>query len=386
MVRRLLGDPRVHARAWEVERVGWAAVNPGTIGIRRVRGVADTREGSQPFCLVFKAVADVEIPGLPSSGYMHEPQDWNYWKREPLAFASGLLSAYRGPLAPVRCVGIEDRGNVAFMWLEELHDEADDGWSLERHVLAAQHLGRFNGDHADEPPSASMHPWLCQHFTRGWLATLTDIGAAAACQSEDVWRHPALRTAFPRPLGGRVADLLADADDLLAVRAGLPLTLTHHDAHRENLVSCLADGADSTRALDWGFLGLAPIGEDLGHQVGVNVFRQHIAAPDAARYEQAATDAYLSGLRQAGVDADVHRLRTYARGVAALQMVSYGAAHVAWLSEETVGESEPEEAPWPTTWAAARGIDADHLMSDWATAFHWLLELGDAARRAAGAL
>jgi hypothetical protein len=389
MVRELLQDPDARARTWDVERVGWVAVNPGTLGIFRVRGVADTGGGQRPFSLVFKAVADLDLPGFPDTGYMHEPQDWNYWKREPLAFASGLLNTYRGTLVPVRCVGVEDRGDVAFMWLEELHDDgADDRWAPERHVQAAQHLGRFNGDHVHNLPSVSTYPWLCQGFTHGLIATLTDFGTAAACKSDDKWRHPALRNAFPRPLGSRVADLLADADELLAVGANLPLALTHHDAHRDNMFRRDSRGTETTQVLDWGFLGLAPIGEDLGHQVGINVFHQYIAADNASQYEQAAASAYLSGLREARLDPDANCVRTYARAVAALQLVSFAAAHVAWLSEDGEGDdnaTEPE-TPWPAAWAAERGMDIDQLMGNWAAAFDWFLNLGDDARRAAETL
>jgi hypothetical protein len=219
-------------------------------------------------------------------------------------------------------------------------------------VQAAQHLGRFNGDHVHNLPSVSTYPWLCQNFTGGWIATLADFGTSVACDSDGVWRHPALRNASPRPLGSRVAGLLADADDLLAVGASLPLALTHHDAHRDNMFRRDGRGMETTQVLDWGFLGLAPIGEDLGHQVGINVFHQYIAADSATEYEQAAAGAYLSGLKEARLDPDADRVRTYARAVAALQLVSFAAAHVAWLSEDGEGDDTTAEPATPL----ARGL------------------------------
>lgn len=388
IVRELLEDPFAWPEAWEAQRVAWTAVNPGTLGIFRLRGVADTRGRRTPFTLVFKAVADATDQGLPDNGYMHEPRDWNYWKREPLAFASGLLSRHSGPLLPVRCVGVEDHGDTAFMWLEELREQVPAGsWPLSRHLRAAEHLGRFSGSHVHNLPSVAEHPWLCQDFTRGWLASMGEFGATAACESDEVWRHPALRGAFPRPLARQVSDLLADADRLLAVRGSLPLTMTHHDAHRDNLFSDDVGSTARTRALDWGFLGLAPVGEDLGHQIGVNVFQQHVAAADASQYEESATEAFLSGLRATHVDVDDARVSTYARAVAALRLVSFGSAHVAWLSEEPAGEDDgAAETPWPTSWATARAIGVDELMARWAAAFTWLLDLGNRARRSAEAL
>jgi hypothetical protein len=67
LVGELLQDPHARALTWEVEQVGWVAVNPGTLGIYRVRGVADTHSGQRPFSLVFKAVADIDLPGFPAS-------------------------------------------------------------------------------------------------------------------------------------------------------------------------------------------------------------------------------------------------------------------------------------------------------------------------------
>jgi hypothetical protein len=97
MVRELLQDPDARARTWEVERVGWVAVNPGTLGIHRVHGVADTGGGQRPFTLVFKAVADVDLPGFPDSGdsgYMFI-QGW-------IATLTDLGTA--APASPMTCV------------------------------------------------------------------------------------------------------------------------------------------------------------------------------------------------------------------------------------------------------------------------------------------
>jgi hypothetical protein len=388
VVCELIGDVRARLRAWTSERVAWAAENPGTLGICRVRGTADVGTEQRPFSLVVKAVVDADVPGLPATGYMHEPQDWNYWKREPLAFGSGLLDDYHGPIVPVRCVGVLDRGDLAVMWLEELHDpRGSEPWSLQQHLLAARHIARFNGDHVHNLPSTTTYPWLCRRFTHGWLATLSEAGVAMVCESEHAWQHPALRGAFPRSLGPRVADLLADARQLLAIGDPLPVALTHHDAHRDNFFR-QSEGADKTRLLDWGFLGLAPVGEDLGHQVGINLFHQYIGVDDAGQYERVATDAYLTGLREAQVDPDPKRVQTYARAVAALQMVAFAAGHVAWLEQDDDGDRETPEADrsWPAAWAAERGIDTDQLMRNWAAMFGWLLDLGDQARRDAESL
>jgi hypothetical protein len=47
MACELLQDPDARALTREVERVGWVAVNPGTLGIYRIRSVADTGDGQR---------------------------------------------------------------------------------------------------------------------------------------------------------------------------------------------------------------------------------------------------------------------------------------------------------------------------------------------------
>lgn len=374
-------DPTAKPTSWGFERVEWAAVNPGTLGIYRVSGMAQTQDGSQPFSMVFKAVGDVDLTGHPlDEGYIHLPEDWNYWKREALVFQSGVLDGYRGPLVAVRCLGVEDNGDSAFMWLEELHDDGGrQVWPIDRLVLAAQHLGRFSGDHLGAPPSVDDYPWLCQNFTHDWVAMSLLIGAKEACESDEVWRHPLLRNAFPRSPRQRVASLLADVEALLETAHSLPATLTHHDAHWDNLFRRSDGEVEQTVVVDWGFLGLAAVGEDLGHQVGVNVFHLRVPAGDASSYEEGASRSFLEGVSKAGVQVDRQRVRLVSQAVAALRMVSFAAAHVAWLSDE-------DEAPWPDEWATARHLDVDQLLHRWAAALWWLLDLGDQARHTADLL
>lgn len=384
MLCQLFGDATAEASTWAFQRVGWTAVNPGTLGIYRVHGTARTSNGDRSFSMVFKAVGDVDYTGHPfDENYIHQPPDVNYWKREPLVFESGILDAYRGSLVPVRCFGVEHYRDSAFMWLEELREPGGrSAWPLDRHVLAARHLGRFSGDHVGSLPSIEDYPFLCQNFIHEWMRICLLIGTKEACESDEVWRHPGLHNVFSQSPRRRVASLLSDAEAMLQVERTLPLTLSHHDAHWDNLFRRSEDGDEQTGVIDWGFLGLAAIGEDLGHQVGVNVFHQHVAAADASRYEVAAFRAFQSGLMEAGVDVPAERVRLLSQAVAALQVVAFAAAHVEWLSEE---DDEGEE-PWPAAWAATREVDVDELLRRWAAALMWLLDLGERARRAIDAL
>lgn len=70
----------------------------------------------------------------------------------------------------------------------------------------------------------------------------------------------------------RIAELISDADDLLAGFDSLPVTLAHHDPQWGNLFAAAPDESPArTVAIDWGFIGLATIGSDLGLHIGQNI-------------------------------------------------------------------------------------------------------------------
>src|SRR5438552_1048606 len=64
---------------------------------------------------------------------------WYYWRREALAYSSGLLAHLARPLRAPRCYGVFDRpdGSIS-LWLEDLRFAAPAAaWPLNRYRLAA---------------------------------------------------------------------------------------------------------------------------------------------------------------------------------------------------------------------------------------------------------
>ena len=121
VVRQALRNEAVWPLSWETESMGWAAVNPATIALYRLTGRATTGSGEElAWAVVLKVVNDVDLAGTPLDvGFLHDPQDWNYWKREAVAFRSGLLTGWPGPLVPVRCLGVQDTAeDGTWVWLE----------------------------------------------------------------------------------------------------------------------------------------------------------------------------------------------------------------------------------------------------------------------------
>jgi hypothetical protein len=383
VLRRVLRDDASELLGWTAESPDWTALVAK--GIYLLRGSARLGSGEETsWAVVLKVVEDDGSPEV------HEPDGLLYWRREALALTSGLLDQQSGPFVPVRLLHVQETAeNELWMWLECLDDSQPKvRWTAAQHVAAAYDLGAFNAQWCARPPSVQDFGWLSQRWLRGWLDYSIVYGAQHAAEHRDWWKHPLIAAVLPPATYERFAALMDDAEELLSVLEDLPVTLVHHDAQWRNLFQL--KGTDPARphartvAVDWAFLGLAPLGADLGHMVGCNI--EHWAVDDARQHDVAATTAYLQGLQDFGWRGDERAVR-FARAItAAVQMVPLFGAEVSWLHGEPVETWAAELAEWPQELATKQELSVEATMAGWATQFGYLLDLGDEARRLATAL
>jgi hypothetical protein len=112
--------------------------------------------------------------GAEGMGEGPDQTHWNYWRRELYVYESGLLDHLPAGLAAPRCYGLTELpGETAWLWLEEISDDYQGDWPLERYVLTARHLGLFNSAYLTGQPLPEF-PWLSQNFTRQWLTGLPE--------------------------------------------------------------------------------------------------------------------------------------------------------------------------------------------------------------------
>ena len=205
----------------------------------RVRGV---RRGLEEFTLVRKVFRPLQA-GRHKHG-AEDPRHWTYWQREPLAYASDVLPSAPGLRTP-RCHGVFD----STVYLEDVDDQAAVTSRAARQLGAWQSTGMV--------PDV---PWLSGHqLAQRIEATDLDWSAVHA--------------------DSRAATLWDARHGLLAALAEVPAVLSHGDFHQGNLRA----GGPDTVVLDWGTLGLAPVGADLAHL--------------ALSTQQDLQDDYLAGLR-----------------------------------------------------------------------------------------
>jgi hypothetical protein len=195
-------------------------VEPIRPGAQRAGGATGSvdrlvfQAGHQAFTVIRKSLRpDDDDPG-------HRTR----WRRELLAYESGLLPGGPGLKAP-RLLGADD--TAVFL-------DAADG-PPERPELAAERLARWQA--GTDLPQA---PWLARHQLAHRVAE-HDLDWAAV------------------PADPALAGIWARRHDLLDALGAVPNVFSHGDFRPGHLV---AAGPD-TIVLDWGSCGIAPVGADL---------------------------------------------------------------------------------------------------------------------------
>ena len=384
VVRQALRNEEAWPLSWEVESLDWAAVNPATLGLYRLSGRARVG-GSEDvaWAAVLKVVGDVDLAGTPlDDGFLHEPQDWNYWKREAVAFRSGLLDGWPGPLVPVRCLAVDEPADdVVWIWLQACDGAPAKGtWSLGSQAVLAHDLGALAAQWAGRAPSPEDYPWLSQRWLRGGMASLRGGGADHALGHDGCWNHPLLVDALPAGTPQRVRQLFGAAENLLAVLDSLPTTLAHHDTQASNFFPRdPSDEQTRTVAIDWGFLGLAPVGHDLGCHLWSNLCTWSIDPGQAAALDRSSTPAYLQGLGDFGWDGDERAVLFARAAAAALATTTMLTTWVSGLCDQT--SHYLSDSTWPETLAEQTQLSVATVMERWAVGFDYALDLGDEAQR-----
>jgi hypothetical protein len=283
---------------WTVTPVGYTVFNPVSQGIFRVTGTARSDGLPLPWSAVLKicrAPSDAELAdATPDRRRML--LDTLRWDREGEAYASGLLETLPDGLAAPRCFGVDRHDATLWIWLEHVADDTA-RWDVARYALAARHLGRFGGEyHAGrELPS---HEWLSRGWVRSW-STYFSRTMPAILAADAVWAQPSVVELFDPGAREELRRLWGERERWWDALDRLPLTLAHLDAFRGNLMSRTGRGQVETVAIDWAFVGLAPLAADVATLVAASLF-YHGDPLDPRAVTAACLTATHDGLRDIG--------------------------------------------------------------------------------------
>jgi hypothetical protein len=293
LVEQVLGHTSLRLLDWHVEAYGGGASR----SVYRVAGHAAARGTTQPWSLILKVAA---VDGRV------DPTGASYWKREILAYQSGLLADLPAGVRTPRCFGTHEHpGGGGWLWLEEITDVARDRWSLARFTSVARQLGAFSAAYLTSR-SVPTYPWL----SRGWFRGNVSRAAAAVALLPALVDHPFLAPALPGRSAHRVLQLISERGQLLDGLDALPQTFCHIDAFPRNILVRTQGGTDGLIVLiDWDSAGVSALGADLAALVGGSLFFDETDLDTADVLEQAIIGSYLSGLRAAGWQGDQELVR-----------------------------------------------------------------------------
>ncbi len=327
--------------------------------IYRFSGSARSRDEILPWSLILKTIH--------SPDGKDDPTSLNYWKREALAYQSGLLDNLPGGLSAPRCYKvIEQPGLEVWLWLEEIINETQPGWSLEQYGKMAHRLGQFNGAYFKERAMPTQ-PWLA----KGWLREWTSGAIPVIPISASIRAHPLVARLLPNDIYQRMLQVWLEHEDWLGIIEHQPQTLSHLDAFRRNLFTRRHQGGEMQIFLiDWAFLGSAAPGEEIAPLVAASLNFLEIDADQNEALDKIVFEGYLEGLGETGWQGDPQMVRfTYA--AASVLRYSIGVVGITSMIANENQHALLEQA---------FGHPLEELVDGWAKTTRFLYQLADEAR------
>jgi hypothetical protein len=270
---------------WKAKKL-YEPVASATAGIWRISGV--------DWSVVLKLVHHGD-QGHPNWMSSTEPSDWNYWKREVLAYEAGIPDSLTGGLRGPEVLGIYERadGSVA-LWLEDVGaGSAGTSWTVADYGSAARQIGRAQGGWSREERPRS-EAWFSNDWLRAYLAQRD--GDMELLDDPGPWAWPLVRDNLIRDTRGPMRRMRDDQALFLDALDRMPPTLCHFDLHPANLFSV----GEETVLIDWAFVGIGALGEDAAVLVADAVLDFHVEPAAFDDLFEVVKRGYAEGLEEAG--------------------------------------------------------------------------------------
>jgi hypothetical protein len=339
---------------WKIEKLYGGSFNSE---IHRFSGTARDRGQAQPWSLILKIIR--------SPDGQDDPASLSYWKREALAYQSGLLDQLPGIICAPRCFGIvEQSGLEIWLWIEDIIDELSGSWSLEQYGNVARHLGQFNAAGFVKQAQFTQ-PWLIKGRLRAWVGNTTPE------LPPNVRGHPLVSRAWPDDIYEWMLRVWSEHEAWIDSIEHQPQTLAHLDAFRRNLFSRRNQGDLQTVLIDWAFVGSAAPGEEIAPLVAASLNFLDFDSALAKDLDQVVFEGYLEGLREAGWRGDPQAVRSVYAATAILRYC-IGVSGVAFMVADESQRSLLEQI---------FGHPLEGLVDVWAKTNRFLFHLADEAGR-----
>jgi hypothetical protein len=289
------------------------------------------------------------------------PAHRNYWKREWLAFHTGLLDELPGRLRAPRTVLTTQVSDVECrIWMADVRGRHGPTLTDADYTTIARDVGTTQGAYASSTPLPTDE-WLSRSWLRGWVGACARLVEALR---EDAMTDERLRPL--RRLRERVLALWDGRDALLAIVESAPRTLVHCDFWPANL---FVDDDGHAVAIDWSQIGIGGLAQDLDQVTLDTVWMQ--VRPDCSLdlLERLIVPAYADGLREAGADVTDEQVQRWYAAAAGVHY-AWMAGAIAQRSRDAVDVADQERR---------FGRSFADLVADRARVIERALVLGEAA-------
>jgi thiamine kinase-like enzyme len=304
VIRKDRNIPDLALIDWMVEPISHEKIIDTTGGLFRFSGQGQSTQGIEPWTVVLKCINDPKQ-------WSQQPREWSYWRREIMAFQSGLLEQPPTGIRAPRYYGVMENENGAWVWIEHIQEATGKQWSLNTFQRTARQLGRFQSAYLGEAKLPD-HPWLCGPFFRTiWDDKEWWSGFMNPASEENAWKSPIVQRAFDDLQKSRVLQLLAEKQRFFDVNDRLPQVLCHNDANRKNFMWTHSPqtGQEELIVIDWAMTGIGAVGNDLGELVGESMYFFDYDPYAAETLEAAVLEGYLAGIADAGIVIDPRLVR-----------------------------------------------------------------------------
>lgn len=284
------GEVEVELVTITCDDLGYKTPNFTTAGIFHLYGFVKIKNEQLPWSIILKVIK-------PDSSEKEEPLHHNYWRREALVFESKLLDDLPDSIQTAKSYLVEEQQDgTIWLWMERV--EGHHAHSQEQFDFIARQLGRFNGTYLTGKTIPNQE-WIC----RGWLKSWTTASRMYAPNPEVYLNH--LHRDNERSIWAWFQGFNKQIENNLSSLEHLPRVLAHQDLSQMNMLLVKNDlNIDRLVLIDWQFMSISGIGEDLAKMFGVNMSLGIIRPDQYKAFQASLFKAYIKGLKEMGWQGD----------------------------------------------------------------------------------
>ncbi|GIO98968.1 hypothetical protein J14TS5_40540 [Paenibacillus lautus] len=295
-IKSIHGNSAVELVSITCDDSDYKTPNFTTSGIFRLHGLVKVYNELKPWCVILKIIK-------PDTAEKDNVEHHNYWRREALVLESGVLRELPDSIYSAESYLVEEQQDgTIWIWMEYVKGVYPK--TVEQFSYIARQLGRFNGAYLKGIKMMPEYEWIC----RAWLKSWSTASRMYAPKMEEYVSR--ISTDNVQSTWAWYQEMLENIDSSIDSLQQLPRVLAHQDLSQMNMLLVKKEASESQLVLiDWQFMSISGIGEDLGKLYGVNMSLGIIPPEQNIRFQSSLYNAYLEGLRDMGWQGDMGLVR-----------------------------------------------------------------------------